>query len=398
MDDVVIIGAGQAGGWVAKTLRAQGFDGRITLIGAEAHAPYERPPLSKAVLLGEADPGTTALFSESDFAALELSFLPGTRAEAIDRAVRAVTTDDGQTVGYDKLVIATGGTARPLPVPGAAQHALYLRSRDDAVVLHERLVRAKNVAIVGGGWIGLEVAAAATKLGAAVTVYEAAERLCGRAVPPEVSDYLFDLHTRHGVTVHLNAAVERIDAGTVTVDGATQPVDLVMAGIGLVPDTALAAAAGLAVDNGILVDGDGRTSDPDIHAVGDVANRDSPVLGRRVRLESWGNAQDQGVAVAKHLLGIDPGEEGVPWFWSDQYDVNMQILGLPEAWGSPVRRPGDGPDRFSLFYLDGARLTAVVAANNAMDIKIAKRLMAADKAVDPHMLADPAANLRDLLR
>jgi len=385
MDRVVIIGAGQAGGWVARTLRSQGFEGRITLIGAEPHAPYERPPLSKSVLLGTEPPDVTNLFD--DFPFLDLNFRAGVRAESIDRAGKQVVLKDSTTVPYDRLVLATGGQARALP--GAGDRVMYLRTIADSLALHERLAAVKKVAVIGGGWIGLEVAAAARKLSADVTVYEAADRLSGRTVPPEISVYLHELHSRHGVHVELNAMVTDLDA---------LDADVIVAGIGLVPDTALAEAAGLAVDNGIVVDAAGRTSDPDIYAVGDAANRHNPVLGRRVRLESWGNAQDQGIAVAKTLLGIDPGDEAPPWFWSDQFDVNIQILGLPETWGEPVRRPGDRPDKFTLFYLDGDRLAAVIAVNDAMAVKVGRRLMAAGKAVDPAVLADPSTNLRSLLR
>jgi 3-phenylpropionate/trans-cinnamate dioxygenase ferredoxin reductase subunit len=371
MQRIVIIGAGQAGGWAARTLRDEGFAGEVVLLGEEAHPPHERPPLSKDVLLGRKPPESTFLWPGG----LAVEFRPGTRVTAIDRAARRVALADGSGLGYDKLLVATGARVRRLDRPGAH----YLRTIDDAVALRAAFLRGGDVLVIGGGWIGLEAAAAARALGCAVTLVECAPRLCIRVVPPILSDYLRRLHERHGVEIRLG------------VDAAPAAATVVV-GIGVVPNVELAQAAGLAIANGIAVDAYGQTSDPDIYAAGDVASRDG------FRLESWANAQNQAIAAAKSLLGHATPYDEVPWFWSDQYETNLQLVGLPRPEHEIVRRGDPEADRFTLFFLAEGRLAAAAAVNNARELRIAKRLIKLDRKVAAAALADEAQPLQALLR
>ena len=398
---IVIVGAGQAGGWAAKTLRAEGYAGRIVLVGAERHPSHERPPLSKAVLSGEAAPETTHLFKPEEHAALDLDFRAEARAIRIDRAAKSVALAGGESIPYDRLILTTGGTARRLPVPGGdSPRVLYLRTIEDSLAIRAALGPGKKLVVIGGGWIGLEVAATARKLGASVVVVEGLDRLCARTVPPAISAFLRARHEREGVEIRLGAGVKSIeDRGALVVrlaDGTALEADAVVAGIGLEPDVALARDAGLTVDNGILVDEQCRTSDPDVFAAGDCANTPLPCLGRRVRLESWANAQNQAIVAAKAALGHDVRYDELPWFWSDQYDVNLQILGLPARWPEPVVRGDPTSGSFSQFYLDGDRIVAIVAVNAPRDLRAAKKLVQTRKAVSAASLADPAVQLQRL--
>jgi 3-phenylpropionate/trans-cinnamate dioxygenase ferredoxin reductase subunit len=397
---IVIVGAGQAGGWAAKTLRGEGFAGRITLVGLEPHPPYERPPLSKGVLAGAATVESCYLFKPDAFAALNLDFRAGMRATRIDRAARAVHLEDGTSVAYDKLILATGGEARRLPVPGGdGPRVHYLRTLDESLAIRAALGPGRRLAVAGGGWIGLEVAATARKSGAEVTVLEALDRVCARAVPPSVSAFLRGLHERNGVSIRTSCGVKAIeDRGASGLrltlgDGSTLDADAVVVGIGLVPQIQLAREAGLEVGDGVLVDEGCRTSDPNILVAGDCANMPLACLGRRVRLESWANAQNQAIVAAKSALGEDVRYDELPWFWSDQFDANVQLLGLPERWPEPVARGDRNGASFSLFYLDGERIVAVVSVNAPRDLRAAKRLMQLGRAVRATDLADPAVNL-----
>jgi 3-phenylpropionate/trans-cinnamate dioxygenase ferredoxin reductase subunit len=399
--NIVIVGAGQAGGWAAKTLRAEGYAGRIVLVGAERHPSHERPPLSKAVLSGDAAPETTHLFKPEEHAALDLDFRASVRATGIDRAARRVALSSGESLAYDKLILTTGGTARRLPVPGGdSPRVLYLRTIEDSLAIRATLGPGKRLVVIGGGWIGLEVAATARKLGASVIVVEGLDRLCARTVPPAISAFLRARHEREGVDIRLGTGVKAIeDGGTLVVrlaDGSALEADTVVAGIGLEPDVALAREAGLTVDNGIIVDEQCRTSDPDIFAAGDCANTPLPCLGRRVRLESWSNAQNQAIVAAKAALDQDVRYDELPWFWSDQYDVNLQLLGLPARWTEPVVRGDPASGSFSQFYLDGDRIVAIVAVNAPRDLRAAKKLVQTRKAVSAASLADPAVQLQRL--
>jgi len=399
--NIVIAGAGQAGGWVAKTLRAEGYAGRIVLIGAEQHPPHERPPLSKAVLGGEAPPEVTHLLKPDEFAALNADFRAGARAMRVDRSARRIELAGGDGVPYDKLILTTGGTARRLPVPGGdLPRVFYLRTIEDSLAIRAALGPGKKLAVIGGGWIGLEVAATARKRGTSVVVVEALDRLCARTVPPAISAFLRARHEREGVEIRLGVGVQAIeDGGALAVrlaDGGVVEADAVVAGIGLEPEVALARDAGLTVDNGVVVDEQCRTSDPDIFAAGDCANTPLPCLGRRVRLESWANAQNQAIVAAKAALGRDARYDELPWFWSDQYDVNLQILGLPARWPEPIVRGDPAGGSFSHFYLDGDRIAAVVSVNAPRDLRAAKKLVQTRKPVRAESLADPATQLQRL--
>ena len=369
---IVIVGAGQAGGWTARTLRDAGLRDEILLIGDENHPPYQRPPLSKEVLVGEKAPESTYLWPSG----LGVEFRAGKRARRIDRHHKRLELSDGDAVGYDKLVLATGGRVRQLDIPGA----FYLRTIDDATRLRAALLCSSKVTVVGGGWIGLEAAAAARSMGCSVTVVEAADRLCARVMPDFVSDYLKRLHERNGVDVRLGETFKPEGAATVIV------------GIGIIPNVELAQDAGLMVSNGIVVDEFGVTSDSDILAVGDVANLNG------VRLESWANAQNQAVSAARSLAGMPTAYRETPWFWSNQYHVNMQFLGLPQPGQTLVVRGDSQRDKFTLFFLDGPLVKAVVAANNMRDIRVSKRLLEGGVQVDAMVLADEAYPLSDLLK
>lgn len=394
-ETIVIVGAGQAGGWAAQTLRSEGHAGGIVLIGEEPHLPYERPPLSKAVLAGDAADESTYLFQREAFDRLALDWRPGTRVEAIERATRQLRLSDGSTLAYDRLILCNGGHARALQVPGAELPGVFmLRKLEDARMLGAALVAGRRLVVVGGGWIGLEVAATARRKGLAVTVVEAMGRLCERAAPREISDYLARLHVAHGTDIVLGAGVERLSRkadGSLAVmlsDGRELHGDAVVVGIGLVPNDALARAAGLACDGGIVVDAQCRSSDPHILAAGDVACWDVAGAGRRMRLESWQNAQEQGIAAARSALGLAVNHQPLPWFWSDQYGVNLQIYGMPTPAHRVVERRAPDADSFILFYLDGERVSAAVGSNAARDLRLARRLIEQRRAIDPARLAD----------
>jgi 3-phenylpropionate/trans-cinnamate dioxygenase ferredoxin reductase subunit len=402
MNRVVIIGAGQAGGWVAKTLRAEGFGGEVVLVGEEAHPPHERPPLSKAVLVGEQPAEVCHLFPADFIAGQKIAWCAETRVTGIDRGAHTLALADGTTLAYDKLVLATGGRVRKLNLPGA-EHLLYLRTIEDSAALRARLLAAKHATVIGGGWIGLEVAAAARKLGVAVTVLEALPRVCTRGLPNEVGDLLAALHREHGVDLRSGCGLRGLQADGSRLrielnDGASLVTDVAVAGIGIVPNVELARDAGLDVGDGIIVDDHGRTSDPDVFAAGDVTCHPNRLLARNVRLESWANAQNQAMAVGKALLGKSEGYAELPWFWSDQYDLNLQILGLPLDWPAPVVRGDAGARRYSNFYLRDGRIAAVIAVNAARDVNVARRLIQRNVAVSAAQLADPNVKLDALLR
>lgn len=400
---IVIVGSGQAGGWAAQTLRKEGFDGKVVLIGDEPHYPYERPPLSKTVLSGEALAESTHLIKTDAFEKLGLDWRPNVRVTSIDRVGKQVLLSTGEAIGYDKLILCNGGRARPMNVPGADLPGLFtLRSIDDARALSKELVPGKKIVVVGGGWIGLEVAATARKKGVEVTVVEAMKRLCERTVPPEISEYLSRLHSKHGTRVILDVGVAGFarNAEQMLVvalsDGRELICDAVVIGIGLIPNDELARDAGLECDGGIVVDAQCYTSDPDILAAGDVASWHCHWAGRRKRLESWQNAQEQGIAAARSALGIDVNHRPLPWFWSDQYDTNLQIYGMPDPTHRVVVRGDSQSDSFVLFYLEGDQIRSALGPNSARDLRFARRLIESRKSVDPEMLADTRVALSKL--
>lgn len=394
-DNIVIVGTGQAGGWAAQTLRKEGYVGKIVLIGEEPHLPYERPPLSKAVLSGAAPAESTYLIKREAFDQLALDWRPGIRVTAIERGTKQLRLSEGDPLAYDKLILCNGGRARALQVLGADLPGVFtLRNIEDARSLGQALIADKRLVVIGGGWIGLEVAATARKKGMSVVVVEAMKRLCERTVPPEISAYLSGLHLAHGTEVVLGAGVEKLSrnaqaALTVTLgDGRELDCDTVVVGIGLIPNDELARESGLACDGGVIVDAQCRTSDPDIFAAGDVASWHCAWAGRRMRLESWHNAQEQGIAAARSALGLEVDHQPLPWFWSDQYDTNLQIYGMPTASHRVVERRAPGSDNFILFYLDGNVVSAAIGPNAARDLRFARRLIEQRKVIDPERLAD----------
>ncbi|URI05787.1 FAD-dependent oxidoreductase [Aquincola tertiaricarbonis] len=406
MKRIVILGGGQAGGWAAHTLRSEGFDGTLTVVGEEPHPPYERPPLSKAVLAGRAQPESTHLFPPDVWAGLNLDWRAGARALRIDRDARTVQLADGTALPYDRLLLATGGRPRRLPVPGMDLPQVHtLRTLDDARRLGAALQPGGRLLVIGGGWIGLEVAATAHAQGLSVTVVEARPRLCERSVPAEASALLRALHARHGVRVLLGSQVEAInEAPTETVTGVTVRLqdgsllagDTVVVGVGLVPNDELAREAGLACADGVCVDAEGRSSDADIYAAGDVARAPNPWAGDAVRLESWQNAQHQGIAVARAMLGKPAEAPPLPWFWSDQFGVNLQVYGVYRPGCHAVMRGRPDEDRFLLFHLHEGRVIAALGANAARDMRLARRLIESGQPVDPAALADPDRPLNRL--
>jgi len=401
-DTIVIVGAGHAGGRAAQALRQAGFAGRVVLIGEEKYPPYERPPLSKELIVTDAGLEKARLHDPAYYEQHKIELMLGAQAEAIDRAGKAVILAGGARVPYDRLMLTTGARVRKLPIPGADLPGIfYLRDFDDTQAIRARLREGVRAVVIGGGFIGLETAASARKRGAAVTVLEAADRLMGRAVAPEIGAWFAELHKRHGVDLRLGVRIKAIEGDgkveRVALDGAEPiPADLVVIGIGIVPNVELAALAGLAVENGIVVDEFGRTSDPAIFAAGDCALQPNAFTGRRLRLESYQNAQDQAMAVARNMVGEPKAYEDSLWVWSDQHDVNLQMTGVPLAYDKLVWRGDPASGAFMVFYLQNGRIVAVNTVNLGREMKPAQRLMQSRKVFDPAQLADPTLRLLKL--
>ena len=405
---VVIVGAGECGARVAQALRERGWDGTVTLIGDETDLPYERPPLSKRALTDEIEPPPATICPAERFAELDIDVVVGVVVVAIDRDAHHVRLGDGRCVTYDHLVVATGARARTLvPIEGG-DRAITLRTRADASGLRRLLTPGTRLVVIGGGFIGLEVASSARQRGCDVTVVELAQQVMARVVPGELAEIMAARHVAEGVDLRCGVGVTAIThCGTGTRihlgDGATVDGDVVVAGVGAVPNTELAMQANLAVDNGIAVDEHLQTSDPAIFAAGDCCSFPHPLYGgRRMRLEAWRNAQDQANHVAAQLLGDHEPYQVVPWFWTDQYDLGLQIAGLPDAAATTIVRMR--PDGTELrFALDGSG--CLVAASGvapgtgiAKDIRLAEMLIAGRATPDHTALADPAVNLKSLLR
>jgi NADPH-dependent 2,4-dienoyl-CoA reductase/sulfur reductase-like enzyme len=402
-ESIVVIGAGQAGGRAVEALRAHGFTGRLDLVGAEIHLPYERPPLSKE-LLGDSGATFDLMHDDAWFAERDIALHLGATATAIDREARRVRVGDSQTMAYDKLLLTTGGSVRRLDIPGAGLDGVhYLRTIEESRAIAGMLASGARLIVVGGGFIGLEIAASARQRGCAVTVLEVADQLMGRALPADIGAVYADLHRENGVDLRLGTGIERIEGAekverVITGDGDTLDADGVVIGVGIVPNTSLAEEAGLAVENGIVVDEYCRTDDPAIYAAGDVTQHLNPLLGRRVRLESWQNAQNQAIAAARNMCGQDTAFAEVPWFWSDQFDVNLQMCGTPEGWDETVTR-GDLAARDGLlFQLSGGKLVGAISLNRPRDMRFVKRLMTVGKNPTMDELADESVGFRDLLK
>lgn len=399
-EGVVIVGGGQAGLEAAAALRTQGYPGAITLIGEEAHAPYQRPPLSKEFLSGKQEAESLPLRALAYYEKHHVDLVLGERVAAIDREAKRVRLAGGGSVGYSHLILAVGARNRPLPVEGAG-HVLYLRTLDEAVALRQRIAEASSVAVIGGGFIGLEVAAAARAFGKQVTVIEAAPRLMARAVSPLLSDFFLEVHRGQGAEVILNAQVTKVEAGGVILaDGRNIAADLVVAGIGVIPNVELARAAGLDVANGIVVDEFMRTSDPAIFAIGDCAEHPNvfanALAGGRTRLESVQNAVDQAKCVARAIVGNPAPYRDVPWFWTDQHGIRFQMVGLAEGHDEFVVRGSIEDRKFSVFYFKGGRLLAVDSVNRFGDHVAARRILAARTPLSPAQAADETVDLKKL--
>ncbi|RRH93777.1 ferredoxin reductase [Mesorhizobium tamadayense] len=403
---MVIIGAGECGGRAALALRDLGYEGPVTLVGDEPHLPYERPPLSKEAMTSEA-PAIKAIASDELLAECSIRRSHSVRAVAIDRAEHVVRLSDGSSLAYDKLLLATGSVPRKLPMPGLGPRCVYLRTFNDALAIRAHLSPQNRVAVIGGGFIGLELAAAARKLGATVTVIEAQPRILMRGVPAEIAEIIHKAHEAEGVTILTGRGIAAIadDGAEVRIElaeGQGIGADLAVIGIGAMPVTALAAEAGLAIDNGIAVDGMLRTDDPDIFAAGDCCSFPLAIYGgRRVRLEAWRNAQEQGALAAKNMLGANEAHAAVPWFWSDQYGLTLQIAGLSDEGRSTVRRDLDD-GAFILFHLaEDGRLVAAsgIGPGNAVarDIRLAEMLIAKRATPAPEALGSQAVKLKSLL-
>lgn len=399
---VVIVGAGQAGAQAAITLRQHGYPGAVTLIGDEPYVPYERPPLSKSFMAGDSALEKMFMRTPEFYAEHTIDVRLNTPVAAIDRAAKTVRLGDGSAVAYDKLVLATGGRVRRLEVPGGGlPQVRYLRTITDVLGYRDQLAPGARLVIVGGGYIGLEVAAVAVKRGCAVTVLEAMPLVLNRVVAPELSRFYLEVHAAAGVTIVTSASVAGFEARGAVIEVVCAgerrfAADLVIVGIGIVPNVDLAAAAGLAVDNGIVVDAYAATADPDVFAAGDCTNHPSAAAGGRVRLESVQNALSQGKTAALSILGQHVPYDEIPWFWSDQYDLKLQMTGLSRPGDQVVIRGAMAERKFSVCYLRDGVFVACHAVNQAKDFIQSKKLIAARAVVDPARLADASVALKEL--
>ena len=403
----VIAGAGLAGAKAAETLREEGFDGPVVLIGDEAERPYERPPLSKDYLLGKAERDTIYVHPASWYADNGVELRLGVPVTGIDRAAHEVALADGSRIGYARLLLATGSSPRRLRVPGAdADGVLYLRRVGDSDQIKATFQSASRIAVIGAGWIGLECAAAARAAGVEVTLLESAELPLLRVLGPEVAQVFADLHTEHGVDLRLGVEVTAVEqqgtrAVVRTKDGGSVTADLLVVGIGVTPNVELAEAAGLETDNGVLVDEHLGTSDPDVFAAGDVANALHPVLGRRVRVEHWDTAIEQGRTAAHAMLGHAPTYDRLPYFFTDQYDLGMEYVGSvgPDGYDEVVLR-GDttaaGGRTFTAFWLKGDQVLAGMHANDWDAIDHLRAIVG--KRVEPVRLRDESLSLEELAK
>lgn len=406
MKNIVVIGAGQAGASLVAKLRSKGFEGQITLIGNEPHPPYQRPPLSKAYLLGDITRERLFLRPETYYRDQGITLRLGTDMRHIDRQAQEITVGD-ERVPYDMLALTTGSVPLQLPttltdtLTGGPAGIHVVRGLNDIDGLEPEFTQGRHVLIVGGGYIGLEAAAVAIKKGLRVTLVHRSERILGRIAARETSDYFRALHRSHGVDIREGVTLKALGRTGPALhaeltDGSTLAIDFIIAGIGVTPATHLAETAGLAIDNGIKVDAMGRTSDAHIWAAGDCTS--FPYQGRRIRLESVPNAIDQAECVAENMLGAGREYAAKPWFWSDQYDVKLQIAGLNTGYDNVVERAGATPSAVSFWYYCGDKLLAVDAMNDARAYMVAKRLIEAGKSPEKPLVANPGTDLKMLLK
>jgi 3-phenylpropionate/trans-cinnamate dioxygenase ferredoxin reductase subunit len=397
---MVIIGAGQAAGQAAASLRQEGYEGEIIILGDETHPPYQRPPLSKQYLSGEHGLDRVYVRPEKFYADKDVDLRTGVAVTAIDTAAKTVTTDDGDIIAYEKLLIATGSRPRILNIPGSDLKGIfYLRTIADVDRIRDAMETARNVVIVGGGYIGLEVASVAAGAGLNVSVLEMESRILQRVTTPEMSEFYHKLHTDRGVNILTETTVSGFEGdGQVTsvLCGDTSiEADLVIVGIGIVPNVEIATEAGIEVNNGILVDDHCRTSAPDVYAAGDCTNHPNSLLNRRLRLESVPNAMEQARVAASNMLGGDKIYAAVPWFWSDQYELKLQMVGFSSDGDTQVLRGDKSINQFAVFYLKDGAVVAVDAVNSPREFMVCKQLYG--RQVDPAVLADPETDLKTLL-
>jgi 3-phenylpropionate/trans-cinnamate dioxygenase ferredoxin reductase subunit len=401
-EQIVIVGASLAGAKAAAALREEGYEGRVVLIGAEAEHPYERPPVSKYYLRGEQEREKALVHDAAFYAEKDIDLRTGTEVEAIDVAGRTVTLAGGETVAWDRLLLATGAEPRRVPIPGADKEGvLYLRTLDDADRLRAAIQGGGRLAVIGAGWIGAEAAASARQLGAEVTLIERLDVPLETVLGPTVGRIYADAHREQGVELLTGAAVEAIEGngaveGVRLAGGRVVECSAVLVGVGVTPRTALAEAAGLAVDNGILVDANLQTSAPDVYAAGDVANHDHPFYGRRIRVEHWANALNQGPAAARNMLGAGQPYERLPYFYSDQYDVGMEYSGLAKGDDQVVIRGDESKRELIAFWLEDGRVVAGMNMNVWDVTGPIQELIRSRKTVDPARLADPSVPLEEL--
>jgi 3-phenylpropionate/trans-cinnamate dioxygenase ferredoxin reductase subunit len=401
-ETVVIAGAGHAAGQAVAALKQRKFSGKIILIGDEPHLPYQRPPLSKKFLAGEMPPERLYLKPASFYDDDNIDVRLDTRIESIDRDAHRVRTAAGEDIAYDKLILALGSRARRVPVPGAGLPGVhYLRSIADVDAIRAAVAKSKRLVIVGAGYIGLEVAAVCRQLGLEVTVIEMADRVMSRVVSPNVSDFYQLEHTNQGVKLMLATGLEAF-AGkrrlklVITDTGQTIRADFAVVGVGIVPNTELAEAAGFEVDNGIVVNDQCQTADPDVYAIGDCTNHPNDIYKQRIRLESVHNALEQAKTAADNICGVATHYSQVPWFWSDQYDLKLQIAGLSQGYDQVVLRGDPASRSFSCLYIKEGMLIAVDAINSPRDFMQSKALIAKHAVCDPEKLADTGVALKDL--
>ena len=397
---MIVVGAGHAGGQAAASLRQEGYDGDIVIVGDEPHIPYQRPPLSKQYLAGEHGLERVYLRPEKFYADRNVTIRSGVRVEAIDRSAQTVATSGGETLAYDKLLLATGSRPRRLHIEGGDLDGIhYLRTIADVDDIRAEMAPGRKAVIVGGGYIGLEVAAVCIEAGLDVRVIEMEDRILKRVTTPFMSAFYHGLHGGRGVRLHTgttvtgfagNGRVSRVRCGETAFDA-----DLVIVGIGIVPNVEPAAEAGLPCDNGIVVDDRCRTADANVYAAGDCTNHPNPLLDRRLRLESVPNAMEQARVAAANMCGGDRVYASVPWFWSDQYDLKLQMVGFAADGDSEVLRGEVAANSFAVFHLKDGAIVAVDAVNSPKEFMICRRLIGRE--VDAEALADPATDLKSLL-